>query len=229
MMSDREERIVPALFVHTKEGVSLKDALTECAAFLTQGGAAACAMLYATDRCYLARLVVDGSLRDETGAAIPLGATYEARVFSERAELRWRHTSGGDGEAALLSEAAFAGDGWGRSEELASKGELTEPIEQSYLLWGESVGDEKDGWLKMASARVGSYFTPLSRPSGNSAPAGEQGARGAGGKKLRVELSAREYLCQGLHGNVFVAEERWLGLRVAETRAEGEREGAGDE
>ncbi|MGH9959625.1 MAG: type III-D CRISPR-associated protein Csx19 [Pyrinomonadaceae bacterium] len=191
------------LYIYTRKGLLLTDALTGSKDVLTDGSSTAVAMLYAISACHFARLD-QGRLMDKDGKQIDLGSVYEARIFSDKAELRWLHREEGYGDAALLTEEKRDPKGWKEEQPIQPVGM---PIEQAYLLWGESTTDQsRNDWTKMATSRIGSYFAPV-RSSTN---------------KVRVQLNAREYLSQDeMHGNVFVAEERWLNLSVIKADGNG--------
>lgn len=226
-MSESKKPNKTTLHVYTKKDIKLCDALSECKDALTKDNVEAVGMLYATNFCHLARLDNNAQLLDENSKAIDLISTYEARVFSPIAELRWLHREAGKGEAALLTEQKSAPENWGEPKTIVA---VDKPIEQRYLLWGESVKEQpKKDWLKMATARIGSYFVPVNQTfNKNSEQAkGADQAVEQTENKLRVQLKAREYLCQQeAHGNVYVAEERWLGLAIAKTEAQGKQQGA---
>jgi len=194
-MSEFNERKNITLYIYANEGLSLKMALSACQSILTKDNVQAVAMLYATRRCHFARLEGKGQLLDENSKPIDLNSTYEARVFNDKAELRWLHAEAGVGNAALLTEEKNTPDGWGDPKTIVAVGK----IPQHYLLWGESLSDKINGdWIKMATPRIGHYFAPV---------------KSANAIKARVQLNAREYLRQDeKHGNIFVAEERWLNL-----------------
>jgi CRISPR-associated protein (TIGR03984 family) len=198
VMSESNEQKTITLYVYENEGLSLKNALIACQDVLTKDNSPAVAMLYATRGCHFARLGDKGQLLDKSGKPIELNSTYEARVFSDQAELRWLHVAAGDGSAAVLTEEKNAPNGWSNPKIIVAVGK----IPQSYLLWGESLSDKMNSdWIKMATPRIGHYFAPV---KSNTAT------------KARVRLNAREYLRQDeKHGNVFVAEERWLNLSIA--------------
>ena len=84
-----------------------------------------------------------------------------------------------------------------------------DPIKQKYLLWGESLpGESKPDWIKLATPRIGHYFAPVEHSVG---------------AKTRVRLNALEYLRQeNEHGNIFVFEERWLGLSTVAVQKQSE-------
>jgi CRISPR-associated protein (TIGR03984 family) len=208
-MSKSDEQKNCALYVHVSAGLPLEKALAKCQGILSADGAAAVAIIYATNKCRFARLQTGGQLLDEDDQPLDLTSVYEARVFSEKAELRWWHKEGGEGDAALLSERELPV--WAPEKTPLAVG----TIPQTYLLWGESLpGQSKHNWIKMATPRIGHYFAPVEH---------DVEAR------LRVQLKAREFLCQeSAHGNVYVFEERWLNLTTVVVR-EGEMKEANNE
>src|SRR5258707_182462 len=116
----------------------LAEAVESCKAILQ--GADTYALLYAFDRCHLARLNEEDQLcgihydeqRQPYEAPVDLSHVFEARVFSKRAELRWLHKSKRRGKAVLLAEEripAFL------TQDLPEIVPL-ETLPQRYLLWG---------------------------------------------------------------------------------------------
>ena len=217
-MSNQNEK-QSSLHRYTRETITLEDALSDCTAILVSGGKDAVAMLYATNRCVLARLQ-DGILVDQDNAAVDTSSVYEARVFSDNADFRWLNREAGSGDGALLSESQLQLDSAWKDQGNVDLGNTSAgTIKQSDLLWGESVGLPNRGWVKMATPRIGGYYVPLAETV--ESPKSETNVA-----KLRLQLNAIEYLCQeARHGNVFVAEERWLNISVAKTETRGEAEG----
>lgn len=114
---------------------------------------------------------------------------YEARLFGERAELRWLATSGG--HAVFLTEDR---------DELPSFFTPLAPVvatgvcDGQYLLWGRGAGEAREGWTTLATERIGSIRVPAEV---------EQGGYAA--------VKTREYIVQDPeHGNSHIAEERLL-------------------
>ncbi|MFN7949860.1 MAG: CRISPR-associated protein Csx19 [Blastocatellia bacterium] len=195
------------LYCRTQTNIALADALTNCRDILQSAeGSQTVALLYAPDRCRFATFA-DGQLRDEKGVALnaqTVRNVFEARVFNPVAELRWLHTAHGAGDAALLAEqdiASYLAHTPVAACEFDRLDEL-EPLEQIYLLWGESTGSAPaPGWQRLTAARIGRLDVPLPQPL---AP------------RQRVQLLAREYLREvDKYGNVAVVEERLLKLEVA--------------
>jgi CRISPR-associated protein (TIGR03984 family) len=210
-MSESNKQKNVGLYVYTNAGLILTEALAACKSVMAKENSSVVAVLYATRYCRFALLGGEGQLLGKDDVPIDLNSTYEARVFNDKAELRWLHTSAGRGNAALLTEDQqslqnFKGEPNNWKEESLS---AVDTIPQSYLLWGESVPDQTHaGWIKMATPRIGSYFAPVNR---------NQIAN-----NVRVRLNAREYLCQQpTHGNVYVGEERWMSLSVADRDTQG--------
>ena len=181
----------------------LDEAVQSCAMLLQS--APCCALLYAPDRCYLARLNQKSELvsisygYDHVPRESPVNFlnVYEARVFNERAELRWLHEGHCRGRIALLSEDRIAAYFTSDIPEITP----LETLPQQYLLWGEGVASDLPArWSRLTSARIGRLNVPYVDI----------------GDKQRVQLHTREYLCEvDKHGNVAVVEERLLKLEVA--------------
>src|SRR5438045_4102368 len=87
--NDQRER---ALYIYTNNGLRLEDALAAYQKMLSEESLPAVAMIYATNRCCFAHLQGDGQLLNEDNLPLDLNSAYEARVFNDKAELRWWHT-----------------------------------------------------------------------------------------------------------------------------------------
>lgn len=173
---------VTTLYGAAATGVSLRAALE---AAPVEGG---CALLTAPSAYHVAR--VEGSDCRTLSGPVDLSTVYEARIFTEDAELRWVEA----GYAVLLTEDARL-----LPERFADPVEPLRSVDTGcarYLVWGEA-GAPAPGWARFASSRVGALSVPMAAP-----PA-------AG----RVRLVAREYMvADEAHGNAYVAEERLLGF-----------------
>ena len=178
--------------------ISLPEIVSACADFL---GTEAIALLYSRQRCVFARLTAHG-LAGPQGDAYDAGDVFEARLFATTGELRWRQrrSSAGErrGEAVLLHDAPDA-----FSPSAAAAATQTSHLQhiatqsQNYLLWGRCrLTDEALNWSVLGDTRIGNLSVPL---------AGVLTGQ-------RVVIRAREYFVTGEFGNVFVGEERLLGL-----------------
>lgn len=215
-MNNESEEHQRKLHGYAVQGLTLEKALEDCIDILTSEGRDALALLYATNRCFLARLK-NGNLLDQDDSLVSTAAVYEARMFSDNTELRWLNRDGGSGDAALLTETQPAlNDSWKNRADLNQDVVSAGTIKHSYLLWGESVLPPRNGWIKMATPRIGGYYSPFAMDVSHEYEP----------TKLRLQLNAIEYLSQEPeHGNVFVAEERWLNISIARAESHGEREG----
>lgn len=196
--------------------LTLRDALQECALALKPAKLLdTVAVLYSPERCRFAVFSIKDATngngvqlldeQDNEIAASFLDEVFEARVFNQNAELRWLHRMAGKGSAALLSEEPISACLSEPPQPEFDYGQLDqlEPLEQRYLLWGESAGlAGKANWEHLTAARIGYLNVPLT------------GVKLSDGD--RVQLVAREYLAQvDDHGNVAVVEERLIGLERA--------------
>lgn len=147
--------------------------------------------------------VSGGSLLKEDGVAIPMNTVFQARLFGEKAELRWLHRSQGAGDAVLLADELIgpSPSGWNTSE----SANIVECVSTQYVLWGQA-DSRVDGWTTLWSNRIGPMPVPY-RTNDDFVS-----------KKGRLVLKAREYLQERQDGNVVVAEERLL--RLAKMRKE---------
>lgn len=202
------------LYGRASDSILLADALKIWQAF--QGKQEAIGLFYSPQTCALAS-IIQGKVRDATGRALAsivqgtvsdamgqevaeLSNCFEARIFNETAELRWLNHTGGSGRAVLLSEQPIDPQ-YGDTELPAL--EFLKVLSQQYLLWGEGVENATStrspvsGWSRLSTARIGKLDVPVS------------GIK----EKQRVVLKVREYLqAEQDYGNVFVAEERLIGL-----------------
>lgn len=184
------------LYGQAADDMTLSEAITRCADALAADGAQVVGLLYAPERCTLARL---GGRRfiGPDNSPVDAGAVYEARVFSPAAELRWLNAARGRGRAVLLSESPQPR---ALEKDLAPV-HARECLEESYLLWGEGDGSAMGaGWSRLSTARIGTLVVPVD---------------GVGGGQ-RVRLRTREYIAVvDEHGNVAVVDERLLQLEVS--------------
>jgi CRISPR-associated protein (TIGR03984 family) len=185
------------LFVFTRQGLSLADALSGFATVIGTNGATA--ILYSPRRCELATYA-EGALRASDGQRVDIGTVFEARVFNETAELRWLNDPGPEQchRAVILTEQDRAGvlEGWEPDNDRPS---VIETLPQTYLLWGEGTGRQvNNGWSELATARIGGLRVPL----------------GNVGKNQRVLLHSVEYIVEAEHGNAVVFDERLVKLEV---------------
>jgi CRISPR-associated protein (TIGR03984 family) len=151
-------------------------------------------LFYTAQRCLLAAWQ-DGAWQS-AGQTLETAEVYEARVFAERGELRWRDDPDAvAGRAVVISETAIAPVGW----TVVHAGKTVGSIDQHYLPWGQNVGAPPvEGWQRTTSARIGVIDLPtiVRHPS------------------LRV----REYLdVDACNGNSFVLVERLIGFVTGET------------
>jgi CRISPR-associated protein (TIGR03984 family) len=156
------------------------------------GGEPLFALCYAREEVILGRvehgqLLVDRAVGKDDPQVEPFaGAPFEARLFGQTFELRWREAIG---KAALLTECqALANRFGGERSDL----DVTHMLALSYLLWGSGVGASTEGWSRLGTARIGAYGAPLS---------------GIGNKE-HIHLHAVEYLTADGHGNVHPIAER---------------------
>lgn len=173
--------------------MTLRDAIMGLARVLPIDGATA--FLATPGRFIVARAEVSGALATGDGRPVVLGDVFEARLFCPAAELRWLGTREG-GRAVIVAEEslALAAEAWRPLEPLQA-----ELLSGHYLVWGEGLEAPADlaaGWSRLAMARIGALDVPLAGV----------------GPGARVQIESVEYLVEHEHGNVAVAEERFLRL-----------------
>ncbi len=164
------------------------------------------ALLYKPECCSFA-VYERGDWKNASGK-IDVSGVYEARVFSQSAELRWLKDPSPKGAhaSAIVSDRELANLDQGQHPEGEARRtwqscplDVVQGPKQRYLLWGEGLGRYKgNGWSSLAAARIGELHVPLP-----GVP--ERG---------RAQLVAQEYLVEREHGNMVVAEERLVGLET---------------
>ncbi|MCL2455400.1 MAG: CRISPR-associated protein Csx19 [Micrococcales bacterium] len=120
----------------------------------------------------------------EIDATPSLAEAFELRLFTSAAELRWVHEPGGRGTWHILIDTTDATTGLERLEGPAVP----------RLFWGRAA-EVRDGWTRLADARIGSLWVPVVVDPG-----------------FYVSLDVVEYTRTDGHGNTAVAEERCTGL-----------------
>jgi len=212
-----------SLRILARDTISLEDAIERAASLAKRCSGEApenvAALIYAPAFCRFAWLgsgQLEGppDLQDLHGRA--MREAYEFRVFCKDWELRWLR-SGQSGCASLLSDEDIAADGFAPVEEPYGPAARSagSPLPQTYLLWGEIDGGDGN-WTRLTTARIGTLWAPLSRPTD--------------AKIKRVCVHAREYLAGAAHGNVVVAHERLTHLAPARaTGGNGTSQGDGSD
>jgi CRISPR-associated protein (TIGR03984 family) len=104
-------------------------------------------ILYTPTDCHLTLMNHEGKFfkQDKDVEFFPQ-RVFEARIFNERAELRWLNESDDKGKASVIADESFPD---------------VQTIEQRYLFWGRSTGTTKGDWTQFATARIGSFYVPL--------------------------------------------------------------------
>ncbi len=188
------------MFIHSRERVSLPDALAE---FAKTGGEAV-GLLYSPRSCDFATMS-EGQPKGSDGRPVDLSAVYEARVFSKDAELRWLNdpTQEQRHRAVILTEQdrpSEEGAGKERSRCLSSRCST-----RTYLLWGMGT-EAKPYGRRVEPAGHCRVSAALAVPIG--------GAARNNPRQLCVLLHTLEYLTESEYGNVVVADERLCRLEV---------------
>lgn len=147
------------------------------------------AIFYAPDKCFLGLIDIKGNVevRDNSDK-FNLDNVYEARIFNDKAELRWLKNA----DEIVISD-----------EDLRNETGFVDIIKQTYLLWGEisptNNANTNDNWTELAEARMGKFFVPIKT-------------------SWRACFEATEYLKSYDYqdGNVAVFEERLTGISEVE-------------
>lgn len=184
----------------------------------------ACALLYAPGAAFIAMLKGENHFMAASGKEkAPRALTedawqvvFEARIFNQKAELRWLNEANGQGAAVILC-ADDSLDFFGSKPlpfKVQAEDEEKEPIgeiPQTYLLWGESTGaTDVDGWTQFAEARIGAFFVPVT---------------GITQANRRAHFKAVEYLGEYEDGNIAVCEERLIRIEAAVSATEAQENG----
>jgi CRISPR-associated protein (TIGR03984 family) len=211
-MAEESKSVETKLFISRAEKKTLAEAVTSYVAAFNGKFEKAVALLYAPHECFLAVVDKNGKLwgidrdsksHDQAKIDVTQQAIFEARVFNESAELRWLNEADGKGAAVVLSESNEKKFFDKEAEAfLPSRKELVGRIDQTYLVWGQSTGASQNDWTQLAEARIGSFFVPVD---------------GITKANQRAQFTAFEYLGEYEDGNVAVAEERLIGIKVAVT------------
>jgi CRISPR-associated protein (TIGR03984 family) len=191
-MAKQEPRVAPATLYYNREDRPLEESVTWFAAHFGECSG----LFYLPDNCFLAKVEQNGIITASSGkedqlrtlGPVDLDAVFEARLFNERAELRWLRTSPEVGVKVVISEENV-GD---RIAEIYGK---IEPA-NGYLIWGQSLGTPADKWTRFGEARVGPFFVPLADVK----------------EKKYARFTSVEYVGEYEHGNVAIAEERLTGV-----------------
>ena len=167
------------------------------------------AILYSPKHCHLAKLengqfeIAESEKDGINVKKVSFEQIYEARIFTEKAELRWLKDEK-DGTAVILSE----------DENLQFDAKVSDKtytaICQKYLLWGQSTNTTDGNWTQFAEARIGAFFVPIANVA----------------DKGYAQFTAVEYLKEFEDGNVAVFEERLTGIKPYPTETKGEKTNA---
>lgn len=176
---------------------TLPEAITHFQNNLKDNLKVANALVYSPKYCKLLKLE-DSQIYDSKNNSISLvyedENIFEARIFTEKYELRWLQEENGKGKAVFISEEKFT----------ENPEEVLDTIDQQYLLWGKQVRTElQNGWQRLSTARIGAInvFVNENNQQMND--------------KQRVYLHTREYLkIVDNYGNVGVFEERLIKLDI---------------
>lgn len=191
------------LYSFSRDAISFDEVLKECATVFEGTGTA---LVYGPRDCVFARFNPEGKLAFSPDRPWPEAEPeFEARIFSQSAELRWLHQSGGIGRAALLTEDHSLLERlsmWQEQGKLQTMEPLSAGDDQDvrYLLWGTGTGETVgEGWSRLAEPRIGALDVPIADV----------------GKGQHAFLVAREYIvAETDSGNAEVAEERLMTVEV---------------
>jgi len=188
------------LITFSRGGLSLADSLKLTKSVL--GGGAAVGLLSTPTEFMVVKL--EGGLLTGPNGTVDLGPVFEARVFSNKAELRWLAETDGVGKAVVLAETelpTLASEGWKRESYVVTKQSC------EYILWGRGTGKFTNGWGGVSAARIGTIPLPLKVEENKCAI-----------------LKTIVYFCKELpdtDGNCVVLDERLVGLEVRDANDKG--------
>lgn len=192
-----------SLYAIARDKTTLQESLDACQSVWDMERAIA--LLYSPRSCQFACLVQGENqivLMNPKNQPVDLSDVFEARIFNDKAELRWLNQFNGRGRAVLLADAPISEDQ--RTEigyDLVDPLTDLETLHQNYLLWGEGWTKPdawENEWSRLTLARIGSLPVPISGIE----------------HKQSVGLKVREYLKADDYGNTSVVEERLLGLEI---------------
>jgi len=181
-----------SLFTTSVGGKTLSEAIKSFFAVTQNANQDTFAIFYAPHKCFLARHSGNDFEVKEKG--FDLNKVFEARVFNTTSEMRWLNDTNGNHATAILSETELVFDG----KTLRKESNVSEGLNQEYLLWGQSTGKPDGNWTQFATARVGAFYVPLPNVP-------NQGY---------AKFTAVEYLKQYEDGNVAVVDERITGIKI---------------
>jgi CRISPR-associated protein (TIGR03984 family) len=189
------------LYVYSKNEISLEPAIQAFASGCAEPDSSkTLALLYGQSRCLLNVVACVGDsfkCLDRSGNSASLNEIFEARIFHEKAELRWLQSGLGFGRAVVLGEfplPSLADASWELQES-----PYCGKVRQTYLIWGERESATENGWTTFSTSRIGRIDVPVSMP----------------GERKRAWMKSFEYLKEFEYGNVGVFEERLIGVEVA--------------
>lgn len=188
-------------FFSTIGFVSLREAVTEFANWSdTHGFGPTLALLYGTTNCSLNRVGKwDGVFEclDRDDLPVRFETIYEARLFHEKAEMRWLNEEAGFGRSVIVGDAPLPAPNDPDQKNWSSTADIfCVDLPKHYLIWGEFESTSPNGWTRFSTARIGGIWIPITAQQG------------------RARLRAVEYLKEFADGNVAVFQERILGLEV---------------
>ena len=189
------------LYARASNNISFQEAVKQCLRILA--GNSAIALLYTPSWCGFGQLGAAANLIVSQPADFDEDSIFEARVFSESAELRWLKHWPNKGRAALLSEQEISN----YLDTDAGRYSSDTCLTQTYLLWGEGIEAANaalpERWSRLAMARIGTIDVPYPLDQRELVT----------GKGERIQLVTCEYIdVIDDFGNVAVVEERLVKL-----------------
>ncbi|MEM8716737.1 MAG: CRISPR-associated protein Csx19, partial [Cyanobacteria bacterium P01_G01_bin.4] len=127
-------------------------------------------LFYSSQACAVGRLSQDSSIqilsRSRNGwkqSLLEIETIFEARIFSEQAELRWLKNGGDSGDCLYISTIADS-----LPIEVATQTSFQKCLSQQYLIWGKAddVLTEAlaEDWTVVSTSQIGTLAIPFPSP-----------------------------------------------------------------
>ena len=192
-----------ALYGQAENNLSLQASLDKVKTSALLEGAVG--LFYSPRSCAVGRMKASGEIEtlrkvNNEWSVKPLGlaSVFEAKLFTQSAELSWLNNSTDVGGRTVLvtpdkTEKTFF-------EQSLEMPDIYDVLPQSYLVWGQYDSDSErvpiENWTIVSTSQVGQLAVPVTA----------QANRGF------ASLKTQEYLASDRHGNAYVKYERLLNL-----------------
>lgn len=193
----------PPLYGQAENNLSLSASLKKATVSGLLEGAVG--LFYSPKRCIVGCIKTNGQIETlkkvnknwATVDSLDIGDVFEAKLFTESAELNWLndpHDVGG--RAVLVTTEPVEATIFSQSLQMEN---LCGVLPQSYLVWGQYDSESDsvpENWAIVSTSQIGQLAVPVSAKS----------------DKGFVLLKTQEYLASDEYGNAYVKYERLLNL-----------------